>query len=122
MSEISDWNSISTLDLDLLGPLCEVLEESAQEVFDEFLSDTPRIAAAIQTALDEDDLSTIAGLVHQLKSSSGSLGGKRVQALSSWVETLAKEGDRHKTAEACQILFAAIEELLLSLRKYQQTL
>lgn len=119
MSEAENWSEIPTIDREILEPLCEVLEESANDVFDEFQLDTPRIAAEIRTALGNDEFSLIAGLTHQLKSSSGSLGGLRVQRLCSWVEKLAQQEDKTALKENCQLLFSAIDDLLLELRRFQ---
>ena len=111
-----------SLDTQILGPLCEALEDDAIAVLDEFLGDTPKLKSEIETALKNSDYPAIAGLTHQLKSSCGALGGTRVQNLSMYAEGQALAGSKDEIESSCQQLFQAIDELLADISQYRQNL
>lgn len=114
-----DWPS---LDHNVLGPLCQALEDDAPAVLDEFLNDTPSLRQQIEQALQHGRYPDVAGLLHQLKSSSGALGGTRVQNLSMYAEGQALAGSADEIREACDLLFPAIDSLLEDIAAYRHRL
>ncbi len=122
MSETADWSLLPIVDKNVLEPLCEVLEDAANDVINEFLTDTPRLAEKIRMALQDTDIDAIPRLAHQLKSSCGALGGKRVQKLSAEAESQAVSGDLEATDAICQKLFPEIDALLTEITNFQNQL
>lgn len=116
---MQDWPA---LDPNVLGPLCEALEDDAADVLDEFLADTPRLRQQIVESLQQGDYPAVARLLHQLKSSSGALGGTRVQNLSMYAEGQALAGSEDEIHEACDLLLPAIDTLVEAIAGYRQKL
>lgn len=118
----TDINTLPILDRAVLDPLCEVLEDDAPAVLDEFISDAPSLCTQIKSALQAEDFPTVAGLLHQLKSSSGAVGGARVQNVAMYAEGQALAGSSEEIMASCKMLFAAIEELIVEIKGYRQSL
>jgi HPt (histidine-containing phosphotransfer) domain-containing protein len=86
-------------------PLNELLEiggpELVQELADVFLSDTPQLIEAIQTALINEDWNALARASHSLKSSAFYLGA---MALSDLSANLEREAKAQTSLAACRDL------------------
>lgn len=115
MTEPTDWKILPILDRQIFNSLHEAVEDAISEILDAYLSDTPRLAAELRTALDEGDCDRIADLAHQIKPSSAALGASRVHGLSEQVESITRNGDTEKLRQDCQHLLQAIEELIPTL-------
>ncbi|GEM_PF-3009090 len=119
MQDTAPPNDLPVLDRSTLDRLCAALEEAAADVIDEYLTDTPRLLDQLGSALENGDSDTVAGLAHQLKSSSGALGGSQTQALAAAVEQAAKTGNSDDLAGQCRTLQNAIDAFMRSLQAYR---
>ncbi len=63
-----------------------------REITELFFEHTPGRVAAVRAARDADDLPGAAQALHNLKSSAGMLGAKRLQQLAERMEQLARSG------------------------------
>lgn len=87
----------TTLDLNTLNELREMLEEGLDELLAEYLDDTPNQIEQLRSAVNAGDIAAIASVGHALKGSSGNLG---VNALYLLCQTLEQEAKGGSVADA----------------------
>lgn len=86
-------------------------------VLELYLEDAPQLVAAIAQASAQPDLDALRFAAHSLKSSSGTLGAKRLASLCQRLETQARSGDGQNLSAQSQQLQALYQETLAALQR-----
>jgi len=94
------------IDFDFFTHTKEALGKSFLDVISSFITDSLEKIDLIEKAIRDDDKNAIRFCAHQLKSSSGSLGVKRLSEISKKLETAAKDPIYPK--ENIKIIFKAL--------------
>lgn len=106
----------SALDLAALSSLNDLMGEGLGKVIGTYLEDTPRQMFAIETAIRQQDHSTVARCAHSVKSSSYALGASAVGRAAEALEALAREAVHWERASqllsALQVSFDAAQSKL----------
>lgn len=112
----------STLDPAVVAEL-QALDETG-EFFGElsalFQRNAPALVAKIRACVEAGNGGEAASFAHQLKSSSGGLGARRLQALCEELENLGYAGDIPKLAALCASMeaeLAAVSAALESVKR-----
>ncbi len=75
----------------------ELADDDLLELVEMFVAELPDRIAAIEKALDQHDLATLATLVHQLKGSAGGYGFPSITAAAAEIQPDAKAGEDLET-------------------------
>ncbi len=94
------------LNAETVNELRDILEEGLDELFEEYLADTPSQLQQMRAAAEDDDAAALTSVAHTLKGSSGNLGVAVVYELCRQLEERARAADIGDAAERV----AAIEE------------
>lgn len=120
---MSDPQSESVLDPDVIGALLALEDDGAPGLFNElvdlFVSDTPARLESLSKAVAGSDLRTIEEVAHSLKSSCGNLGAMGLSALFRDIEALGREQTIDGVAELfakSQAEYALVEKALRDAR------
>jgi len=81
------------------------------EIIDLFLEHAPRRLSIARDAGASGDLEAVAGELHSLKSSAGSIGAFRLQQLAEETEKLAVDGRREPVCERLDELAAMFDSV-----------
>jgi HPt (histidine-containing phosphotransfer) domain-containing protein len=92
-------------------------EDIYREVLDTYLEDTPQLIAAIRTAIDGADVEVLYRNAHSLKSTSFTVGGRRLGQAAFTLEQDARQGKMEGAAEKLAEIESEYALLLDDLKK-----
>ncbi|HCQ23243.1 MAG: Hpt domain-containing protein [Aphanizomenon sp.] len=99
--------------LDMVGDNQEVLAE----IINCYLIESPRMIAAIQTSVTNQDINTLGRTAHNLKSSSASLGAMNLYQLCLQLESKVKSGNLEGVLELVSHLINEYKQVEIALKK-----
>ncbi len=98
------------LNAETVNELREILEEGLDELFEEYLADTPKQLEQMRGAAEGGDAAALTSIAHTLKGSSGNLGVAVVYELCRQLEERARAADTGDAAERVAAIESAFAE------------
>ena len=111
---------MSSIDTQVLESLLDMLEggqEVLAEIINCYLLESPKIVAAIQTSITNEDADNLDKTAHNLKSSSASLGAMNLYQLCLQIELKGKSGNLEGVLELVSQLINEYAQVEIALRK-----
>ena len=111
---------MSSIDTQVLEALLDMLEgdqEVLAEIINCYLVESPKIVAAIQTSVTNEDANTLNKAAHNLKSSSASLGAMNLHQLCLELELKGKSGNLSGVLELVSQLINEYKQVEIALKK-----
>ncbi len=103
--------SADVLDMATVSTLRSILDSGLDELFQDFIKDTPADIEKLYQAAINKDITVLAQIAHYLKGSGGNIGAKAFADICYKLEQDANEGNLDK-----------VEDLVLKIEQiYQQT-
>ncbi len=103
--------------LESLNAMGDDPKSSLAMVLELYLEDAPQLVMAIQQASAQPDFDALRFAAHSLKSSSGTLGAKRLASLCQRLEMQARSGDGKNLSAQSRQLQALYRETLTALQR-----
>jgi len=111
---------MSPIDTQVLKSLLDMLgddEKVLEEIINCYLVESPKIVAAIQTSVTNQDANTLHKTAHKLKSSSASLGAMDLYQLCLQLESKGKSGNLEGVLELVSRLIDEYKQVEIALKK-----
>lgn len=109
--------TLPLFDDSIIAELRDVMADEFAGLIKLFLRDLPLQVTAIETAVQQNDATTLHWTAHKLKSGSGSLGALRLSAMAQQLEMHG----RHADLTAAAVLLAPFGEIVELTRTQFQT-
>ena len=111
---------MSSIDTQVLESLLDMLgddQEVLAEIINCYLVESPKIVAAIQTSITNEDADNLDKTAHNLKSSSASLGAMNLYQLCLELELKGKSGNLEGVLELVSQLINEYAQVEIALKK-----
>jgi len=112
---------IDTQDFQSLLDMIEGDQEVLAEIINCYLLESPKIVAAIQASVTNEDANSLNKAAHNLKSSSASLGAKNLSQLCLQLELKGKNGNLEGSLELVSQLINEYEQVEIAFKKIAAT-
>ncbi|NMM65945.1 response regulator [Clostridium sp. P21] len=105
---VNNYNRIIDDNIDYFVKTTGLDKEDAKEILEEYVRCLPDLLSGIRHAIDDSDFDKLAGLIHELKGSSGTL---RIVSIHELAVKLEKAAFKQEINE-CAVFFDKIKDLL----------